>query len=147
MLNNKLTFLCLIISAALLGAVIFSTVVSARIPGLPCLDEDNLTVMNIPIVVEKKKGEDDEAARSVAIYEAHRKAFRKLAQESMTPEAFKIYEMPSDDTIIPLMREFEIGNVRSSPERYEAIFSVRFKTDILKYLNIKGGAGKSFPTR
>jgi len=147
MLNNKFTFLCLILSAVLLGVLVFSTVVSARIPGLPRLDEDNLTVMNIPIVVEKKKGESDDAARSVAIYEAHRKAFRKLAQKSMTSEAFKTYEMLPDDKIFSLMREFEISNVRSSPERYEAIFYVRFKTDILKYLNIKGGAGKSFPTR
>ncbi|MFH1157784.1 MAG: hypothetical protein V1721_02710 [Pseudomonadota bacterium] len=145
--NNRPPLPCRTLFAVLLGVLAFSSAASARIPGLPRLDEDNLTVMNIPVVVEKKGGEGDEAARGEAIMEAHREAFRRLARESMTSVAFETYEMPDGQTLLSLMREFEISNVRSSPERYQAIFNVRFKTDILKYLNIKGGAGKSFPAR
>ena len=145
--NHRTSFSCRLLFIALLGILIFSTTASARIPGLPRLDEDALTVMNIPIVVKKENGEDDKKANSIAILKAHREAFRRLAKKSMTPEAFKAYKIPDDGTLMGLMRSFEVSNMRSSPEQYEAIFCVRFNTDILRYLNIRGGAGKSFPTR
>ncbi|MCK5556172.1 MAG: hypothetical protein KAI76_08040 [Alphaproteobacteria bacterium] len=147
-LNNRASFpYRALFTVLLVGILVFSATASARVPGLSSHDEDNLTVMNIPIVVEKKVSGNDDAVRNVAILKAHWEAFIRLARKSMTPEELKTYEMPDENTILSLMREFEISNVRSSPERYEAIFHVRFSTDILKYLDIKGGAGKSFPTR
>ncbi len=145
--KHHISFSYRLLFIALLGMLIFSSTASARIPGLPRLDEDTLTVMNIPIVVKRENGEDDKKAINIAIIKAHREAFRRIAKKSMTPEEFKVYKIPDDNTIMGLMRTFETGNVRSSPKQYEVIFCVRFNTDILKYLNIKGGAGKSFPTR
>jgi hypothetical protein len=134
MSNNRQYFLCLV---ALLVLWVFSAPAQAQIqPQTPASVEEPLTITDVVI---DKTDKSAVTARDQAIVEAQRLAFQKLAEKSMTPEAFKSWQVPDDKTIAAFVHDFEIRNEQISVNRYLANFTVRFNPQALDY--IKGGAG------
>ncbi len=80
-------------------------------------------------------------AREQAIIEAQRTAFEILAEKSMSPDAFKTYQVPDDATIETLVRDFQISNEQMSSNRYVADFTVRFTQQLANYITLPPGLG------
>lgn len=144
MLNNRRHFLPFIISIAVTISGFFSTTSIAQttapfvVPApTAAIAEGPLTVTDI---IVDKTDKNAVVARDQAIIEARRLAFQRLAEKSMTPEAFKTYQLPDDKTIMVLVQDFEIKNEQISADRYVANFTVRFNTGISNYLRIPTSA-------
>jgi hypothetical protein len=134
MLNYRHSFLCLV---ALLPLWLFSVSAQAQVQS-PAPADEPLTVTDVMI---DKTDKNAVTARDQAIVEAQRLAFQRLAERSMTPEAFKDYKLPDDKTIVTLVRDFEIRNEQISANRYMANFTVRFNTEVEDYINSDTVAG------
>ena len=131
MLNKKSFFLCTFLLLSTLAEAAGPFLIQA--PPTAPITQDALTVTDIAI---DKTDKNAVAARDQAILEAKRTAFHKFAERSMTPEAFKAYKFPDDQTIAPLIKDFEIKNEQLAANRYAASFTVRFNPTIYDFLKI-----------
>jgi hypothetical protein len=120
MLKKTILFLSLLLLAGSLALP------AAAQPGPPTVTD----------IVIDKTDKNAVVAREQAIIEAQRTAFSTLAQRSMTPEAFKAFRLPDDQTIRALVRDFEIRDEQLSTDRYMARFTVRFTPEIANYISL-----------
>jgi len=100
------------------------------------LPKDPLMVTNVII---DKTDVNAVTARSKAIVEAKREAFRKLAQGIMPADVFMKYEIPKDNIINSLVKDFEIKEEKISKNRYLANFTFRFNKEAAYILRMAGG--------
>ncbi len=156
MSNNRIFLLRAIFCAGLAGFLAFSAPVLAQtatdtpappaqeaapVAAVPTAPAEPVAAADAPpptvtdIVIDKTD-KNAVMARDKAITEARRTAFQQLAEKSMTPEAFKTYKMPDDQTIATLVQDFEIKNEQISANRYVASFTVRFTSEILNYIKL-----------
>lgn len=66
-------------------------------------------------------------AREEALIRAQVKAFEALADAQLSEEARASYAVPDADTIMGLVKDFEVTNEQLSATRYKGIFTVRFR--------------------
>ncbi len=139
MLNNRLLASCLLLLAFLTA-------------GFPCASRAQMqeqqaapppTVTGIHV---DKTAQNAVVARSQAIIEAQRTAFKILAEKAMSPADFKTYKMPDDETIEALVRDFQISNEQMSSNRYVADFTVRFTAQINNYIMVPPNLGVVYAT-
>lgn len=97
-----------------------------------------LTVTGLTI---DKTDKNAVVARDAAIVAAKRTALQIIAQQSMSPEAYKSFTLPDDKTIALLVQDFEIKNERFAANRYAAMFTVRFSPGINTYISVPPGVG------
>ncbi|MBU6474480.1 MAG: DUF2066 domain-containing protein [Alphaproteobacteria bacterium] len=131
MLNHRSLAYCLLLSAFLAAAAGFSAPAHAQAAPPP-------TVTGIHV---DKTDKNAVVAREKAIVAAQRTAFELLAEKSMTPDAFKNYQVPDDATIESLVRDFQISNEQMSSDRYVADFTVRFTPQLSNYITVPAGLG------
>lgn len=66
-------------------------------------------------------------AREEALKQAQVKAFEQLALNTLGEEGMATYTMPSADTVMALVQDFEVTNEQLSSRRYKGMFTVRFR--------------------
>lgn len=90
-------------------------------------------------------------AREKALVEAQVKAFEKLADTTLSAEDRAAYTIPDADTIMALVKDFEVTNEQLSAKRYKGTFTVRFRPQLAKqYLGmgaLQTAQDESFPSQ
>lgn len=92
---------------------------------------DSFTVRDVAVDVSAANAE---LARSQALVEGQREAFRILMRRLTDPKDEAILPRPSDATIVELVRDVSVDQEKRSTVRYVARLSVRFHADGVRRL-------------
>ncbi len=138
MLIKRMSFVRVVLPVILLVVFAFASLSLAKIPSSR-ISNASLSVMRVNIYIEKENNHDAAGVKRQVVMQAQREAFQILIERLGSSS-----EVPNDGVLVSFVNDYEIVDEQNYPIRYEAIFNVRFRPEVLEYINQKKGGG-SYP--